>query len=162
MVYSGSTADLRLLVVLAGADWFSTSAVFSLYNFLLSSNFSIVAIRSEGLSLLAGLRGTHPYSAGSSSADTRFGATATSTYITFAHPVWARLFSQLSSALSYKERQIERNALTEGSLLAAASAQYLAQQAFSAALAEFARLLWSDIGVFDRTSFESQLSLTWS
>lgn len=161
MPYQGSPSDIRLLVTLSASEWLTTANVLSLYNFLLSLNFSIVALRNEGLAMLSGVHASVPYIVNSSSPDTRFGSTPLSTYVTMSHPVWSRLIVQLASALSYKERQLEKGCLTDSILLAAADAQYLAQVSFSTALAEMSRLLWTGTGVFDRTSFEDQLSLTW-
>jgi hypothetical protein len=156
MSYTGNGPALVRLATIAHAPWYSVSAVYSVLVPLTGLNFSIVAKRSDGLSILANIPLSGPLTvADFGGTATRFSADhPTRTYITESHPYWARIFSQLRLSLSYKDRSADTRTTIDPDLR-------LSMLAFYNVLADAMTALSLGIGCFDQPTFETTFLLTW-
>lgn len=140
----------RNLLVLSFARWWSADQAAQLLISVQANYFPAHSVREASLALL-----TAPAPA-PFTIDSRFPSGA---FITDADPLLLAIISQLTSALSYSDRLLNKAATATTSN----DATYLAAKAtYANGLLAFANYIRDPTNYYDQSSFESHFGLTWS
>lgn len=146
-------------IVAQASQWFTPTQLASLLSNIFLVFFPIVESRSTGFSVISQQLAPAPFSL---NPPVRF--PAISAYLTTLDPVLNRILSQLMQALSYKDRLIEKtNIGNTVCSITSNTPQYLAAlHSFSASKLELVNYISDYNNYYDRSTFETLYSLTWS
>jgi hypothetical protein len=140
----------RNLIVLSFSRWWSAEQASQLLISIQANYFPAHSVREASLSLLASAAPA-PFTL-----NTRFPAGA---FITDADPLLLSIIAQLTSALSYSDRLLNKT----GTAQTSNDATYLAAKAtYSNGLLALATYIRDPANYYDQSSFEAQFGLTWS
>lgn len=161
MSYSSSLPGFPINLIVGQAfRWYTVSQISSLLLSLRQVYFPITEARTTAFAVLNALTPTVPFSVYPTSV--RF--SATDAFCTDQNPELARIFSQLSSALSYKDRLSNTSALgvSDRSLTSITPEYQAAFRSFSSALLALTTFATNPLNFFDRATFEGAFCLTWA
>jgi hypothetical protein len=162
MTYSSTILNFpRNIIVLQYLRWFTPACLLDLMRLLRTIYFPIVEARAQGFAALALPEAVAPFSV-INSPQTRF--PTTQVYATEADPVLSRIFSQLSSSLSYKDRLLATtNTGVTDRNVSSLTAEYVSSfNAFQSALLALTDYIANPDNFYSQRDFEAAYTLTWT
>jgi hypothetical protein len=160
MSYSSTLPTFPTNIIVAQSlQWFSTHTAQAIVTTLSRVYFPICESRSTALESLNSLVTDSPFSYIPSN---RFPSPGV--FLSSLDPVLIRLLSQITSALSYKDRLIEKTNIGNTIISTTSNTpQYLAAlNSFTSAKLLLSQYLSDYTNYIDRTTFETLFQLTWS
>jgi hypothetical protein len=160
MSYSSLLPDFpRTLIVYGANQWFSASDLAQLAQKLASVYFPIGDQRNLGFSLLTSVNAPAPFSF-----DPPVRFPATGIYASDVDASLSKLLSQLRLATSFKDKLQQTSSLgVSDRAISSLSSEYLAAlNTFTTALSDLFAYCVDPANFYDRLTFETSLSLSWS
>jgi len=160
MSYSSPLPGFPINLIVGQAfRWYTVGQISALLFSLRQVYFPIAEARATAFSVLNALTPTVPFSVFPNSV--RF--SATDAFCSDQDPELARIFSQLSTALSFKDRLSNTSALgvSDRTLTSITPEYQAAFRSYSSALLALTTYATNPVNFFDRTTFEGAFALTW-
>jgi hypothetical protein len=174
--YLGTNDALLRIDALQNANWYKNQLLMDVVNAIRAINFNIVAERTTALNSIGALPGDAPFAVAldnnqNSTTNVRFPAGIV--YVCEAIQPWNGFFQTIISALSFKDRVMEKtmlgnmqapqtnqNAATPSTMVAFSS-QADASQAFANTITNMLDALSSTQGIFNQSRFEQEFNVAW-
>jgi len=174
--YLGTNDALLRIDALQNANWYKNQLLMDVVNAIRAINFNIVAERTTALNSIGALPGDAPFAIAldnnqNSTTNVRFPAGIV--YICEAIQPWNGFFQTLISALSFKDRTMEKTMLgnmqqasttqnsATPSTMVSFSSQADASQAFANTITNMLDAVSSTQGIFNQARFEQEFNVQW-